>query len=49
MLAPTLIANTPSPQRFFWTCNYKMDPWVLKIIMDLSAKVFVAELSVGGG
>ncbi len=49
MHATMLTANTPSQQRFFLTCNYKMDPWVLRITLDLSARVFVAKLSLGGG
>ena len=49
MFVLVLTVNTPSQQRFFLTCNYKMDPWVLCITLDLSARVFVADLTVGGG
>lgn len=34
--------------RYELICN-KMDPWVLRIIADLRIRVFVGELSVGGG
>ena len=49
MLVQASIANRPSQQRLFLTCNYKMDLWVLRIIVDLSARVFVAKLSVDRG